>query len=176
MKRSWAEKFARFATCWTGSTWGFLFACGTIIVWLASGPFFGCSDTWQLVINTGTTIVTFLMVFLIQRAQNNDSRALHLKLDELIAAVRGASSRLLNVEDLSEEQLVLLHQRYEALAQSAANDRDRTISHSIEELEWPIPFQGRNSRRQMDEDESDSRGDPAAPAGAAGRLTSEDCR
>jgi low affinity Fe/Cu permease len=85
-------------------------------VWAATGPIFGFSDTWQLVINTGTTIVTFLMVFLIQRAQNKDSQAIQLKLNELIAAVQGASARMLNVEDLGEQELRRLHARYEHLA------------------------------------------------------------
>ena len=98
-----------------------------------SGPLFGFSDTWQLVINTGTTIVTFLMVFLIQRAQNNDSVALHLKLNELIAATQGASSRLLNIEDISEEHLQLLHKHYGELARLAKAEHDLTKSHSIEE-------------------------------------------
>jgi len=106
-----------------------------VAVWLVSGPLFGFSDTWQLVINTGTTIVTFLMVFLIQRAQNNDSRALHLKLNELIAALEGASSRLLNIEDLSEEQLVVLHRHYAKLAKLAKQEHELTKSHSIEEAE-----------------------------------------
>src|SRR5262245_43517270 len=81
---------------WAGSSWAFLLALGTVIVWGISGPLFGFSDTWQLVINTGTTIVTFLMVFLIQRAQNKDSQAIHVKLDELIAAVHGASNQLID--------------------------------------------------------------------------------
>jgi low affinity Fe/Cu permease len=174
MKKSWAESFARVATCWTGSTAAFLLACLVVAVWLGTGPLFGFSDTWQLVINTGTTIITFLMVFLIQRAQNNDSRALHLKLDELIAAVRGASSRLLNVEDLSEDQLIALHQRYAALAESAASDRDPTTSHSIEELERPAPSQGRTPRRQRrGEAEHETNGDSSGSTGAAGGLPSQ---
>src|SRR5215210_4123673 len=89
------EKFARWSTEWTGSSWAFAMALGTIVVWAMTGPLFGYSDTWQLVINTGTTIVTFLMVFLIQRAQNKDSQAIHLKLNELVAAVQGASNNLI---------------------------------------------------------------------------------
>src|SRR3954447_9619809 len=99
------EVFARLATAWTGSSWAFAIALGIIIVWLATGPLFNYSDTWQLIINTGTTIVTFLMVFLIQRSQNKDSLAIQLKLNEIVAALEGASNRLINVEDLSEDEV-----------------------------------------------------------------------
>jgi low affinity Fe/Cu permease len=119
----------------TGGSWAFTVAGGLILLWLASGPLFDWSQDWQMVVNTGTTIVTFLMVFLIQRAQNKDSRALHLKLDELVAAVQGASNRLLNVEDLSEEELSTLHRHYAALARLAKRDHDLLKSHSIEEAE-----------------------------------------
>src|SRR4051812_7107071 len=87
-QKSWTETLARASTRWTGSTLAFILALGVVILWLVSGPIFHFSDTWQLVINTGTTIITFLMVFLIQRAQNNDSQAVHLKLNELIAALK----------------------------------------------------------------------------------------
>ncbi len=110
----------------------FCLAAGTIIVWLISGPIFRWSDTWQLVINTGTTIVTFLMVFLIQRTQNKDSRALQLKLNELVAALEGASNRLIDIEDLSEGELEILHKHYQKLAEMAKENR-LTDSHSIEE-------------------------------------------
>src|SRR6476646_2416410 len=109
------EVFARKATEWTGSSWAFGLAILTIVVWACSYPLFSNFDTWQLVINTGTTIVTFLMVFLIQRSQNKDSQALHLKLNELVAAVEGASNRLINIEDLSEEEVALLHRHYKRL-------------------------------------------------------------
>jgi low affinity Fe/Cu permease len=132
-QKSLTQRVARAATLWTGSNTGFFSAVAIVALWLISGPFFGFSDTWQLVINTGTTIVTFLMVFLIQRAQNNDSVALHLKLNELIAATQGASSRLLNIEDISEEHLHLLHKHYGELARLAKADHDLTKSHSIEE-------------------------------------------
>ena len=102
------EQLATRVTCWAGSTPAFGLACGTIIVWVLTGPVFRYSDTWQLVINTGTTIITFLMVFLIQRCQNKDSLAIHLKLNELVAAVDGASNRLIEVESLSEEELHVL--------------------------------------------------------------------
>src|SRR5512133_1309855 len=103
------ERIATAVTRWTGSTSAFALACATLLIWALTGPLFGFSDTWQLVINTGTTIVTFLMVFLIQRTQNKDSLALHLKLNEIVAALQGASNRLIDVESLSEQELNLLH-------------------------------------------------------------------
>jgi low affinity Fe/Cu permease len=129
------ERLARKATSWTGSSWAFAAAVGTILVWAAVGPVFHFSDTWQLVINTGTTIVTFLMVFLIQRSQNKDAQATHLKLNELIAAVGGASNRLINVEDLSEKEVTGLHRHYAKLVELAKAEGDLTRSHSIEEAE-----------------------------------------
>src|SRR5262249_29641201 len=97
-KESFPARLSRLITDWSGSSVALGLAALTILVWLATGPFFDYSNTWQLIINTGTTIVTFLMVFLIQRAQNKDSQAIHLKLNELVAAVKGASNRLINVE------------------------------------------------------------------------------
>jgi low affinity Fe/Cu permease len=127
------ESFARAVTRFTGSTPAFVAAAGVIVVWAVTGPIFHYSDTWQLVINTGTTIVTFLMVFLIQRSQNNDSRAVHLKLNEIVAALEGASSRLVNVEDLNEDDLKVLHTYYQRIAELAKQDRSLKQSHSIEE-------------------------------------------
>jgi low affinity Fe/Cu permease len=127
------ERFARTATRWTGSSWAFGAAIFVIVVWAILGPIFHFSDTWQLVINTGTTIVTFLMVFLIQRTQNNDSLALHLKLNELVAAMQGSSNRLINVEDLSEEEIQVLHRHYAHLAKLAKKSGNLSESHSIEE-------------------------------------------
>jgi len=129
------ERFATLATCWSGSSSAFALAVATIVIWIVSGPMFGFSDTWQLVINTGTTIVTFLMVFLIQRAQNKESQALQLKLNEIVAAIAGASNRLINVEDLSESEIRLLHEHYRKLAELAAAETELTTSHSIEEAE-----------------------------------------
>ena len=111
-------------TDWSGSSSAFALAVAVIIIWAASGPYFHYSDTWQLVVNTGTTIVTFLMVFLIQRSQNKDARAVHLKLNELVAALQGASNRLINVEDLTEAEVQALHQRYERLVQSSVTERE----------------------------------------------------
>ena len=106
-----------------------------IVVWILTGPLFGFSDTWQLVINTGTTIVTFLMVFLIQRTQNKDSLAIHLKLNEIVAALEGSSNRLIDVESLTEQELKVLHSHYARLAHMAKQDINLTQSHSIEEAE-----------------------------------------
>jgi len=127
------ENLARAVTRFTGSTPAFTIAVGIILLWAVTGPIFHYCDTWQLVINTGTTIVTFLMVFLIQRSQNNDSRAVHLKLNEIVSALEGASSRLVNVEDLSEDELKVLHHYYERIAELAKKDSSLKESHSIEE-------------------------------------------
>ena len=129
------EDWSRAVTAWTGSSWAFAIAAAVILVWLVTGPLFHFSDTWQLVINTGTTVVTFLMVFLIQRAQNKDSLAIQLKLNEIVAAMPGASNRLIDVEDLSEAELVKLHQFYSRLAEIAKHEADLLRSHSIEEAD-----------------------------------------
>ena len=134
-KRSWLERASGVVTAWTGSSGAFAIAVLVILLWIVTGPLFGFSDTWQLVINTSTTIVTFLMVFLIQRTQNKDSHAIHLKLNELVAAIRGASNRLINVEDLTEEEVKILHLHYEKLVELAKQDLKLTESHSIEEAE-----------------------------------------
>jgi low affinity Fe/Cu permease len=127
------ERFSYQATTATGSSLAFVLAVGVVLVWLISGPFFGFSDTWQLVINTGTTIVTFLMVFLIQRAQNKDALAIHLKLNEIVAAMEGASNRLIDVEDLSEAEIVALRKYYRRLIELARTDDNLTATHSVEE-------------------------------------------
>ena len=125
--------FATAVTNWTGSTAAFVAAASIIVIWILTGPLFHFSDTWQLVINTGTTIVTFLMVFLIQRSQNRDALAVQLKLDEIVSAMEGASNRLISVEDLSEQELKVLRIHYQRLAEMAKNDMNITESHSIEE-------------------------------------------
>ncbi len=127
------ESFSKAATRWTGSTNAFALALGIIATWGLLGPLFRYSDTWQLVINTGTTIITFLMVFLIQRTQNKDSLAIHLKLNEIVAAMAGASNRLIDVEALSEKDLATLHRFYLELAKLARHEIDVTVSHSVEE-------------------------------------------
>lgn len=130
-----AARLATDAAKATGSAPAFFIALLVVVVWAVTGPMFGFSNTWQLVINTGTTIVTFLMVFLIQRAQNKDTLAVQLKLNELVAAIKGASNRLISVEDLSEEELELLHKHYHRLVEMAKRDVHLTDSHSIEEAE-----------------------------------------
>jgi low affinity Fe/Cu permease len=129
------ERLARRATVYSGSTSVFIIAVLVIVGWLVTGPLFDFSDTWQLVINTGTTIITFLMVFLIQRMQNKDSRALHLKLNELVASLKGPSNRLIDVEDLTEQELETLSRYYQELAKLARKEKDLSVSHSIEEAE-----------------------------------------
>jgi low affinity Fe/Cu permease len=129
------ERFSRYCIDFTGSTLAFISALFIILAWLITGPLFDFSDTWQLVINTGTTIITFLMVFLIQRAQNKDSRALHLKLNELIASIKGPSNRLIDVEELTERELETLSRFYRKLSEMAKTEKDLSISHSIEEAE-----------------------------------------
>ena len=127
------EKFSYQATRASGTSMAFVLAATVIIVWAITGPLFRFSDTWQLVINTGTTVVTFLMVFLIQRAQNKDSLAIHLKLNEIVAALEGASNRLIDVEDLSEPEIDALRNYYKRLIELARKDDVLTTTHSIEE-------------------------------------------
>jgi low affinity Fe/Cu permease len=115
----------------TGSTGAFITALLVILVWLVSGPIFHFSDTWQLVINTGTTIITFLMVFLIQRSQNKDFVAMHLKLNELIVAQTLANNRLVSVEDISEDDLRVLREFYKHLAQLAQKEELILNTHSL---------------------------------------------
>ena len=129
------ERFSLKATKATGTSMAFILALTAIVVWAATGPLFGYSDTWQLVINTSTTIVTFLMVFLIQRTQNKDAQAIHLKLNEIVAALEGASNRLIDVEDLTEEELETLHKHFQKLVHMAKKDFKVTQSHSVEEAE-----------------------------------------
>lgn len=129
------EKFAAYITQKTGSTGAFITAGLVVVTWIITGPFFHYSDTWQLVINTGTTIVTFLMVFLIQKSQNKDSMAIQLKLNELIACNEKASNRLVDVEDLSEEELNALRKYFRKLSEMTKNDSDLHTSHSIDEAE-----------------------------------------
>jgi low affinity Fe/Cu permease len=144
----WLEEFSTKATRWTGSSPGFSIACAIVLVWVAVGPLFAFSDTWQLTINTATTIVTFLMVFLIQRSQNKDSLALQLKLNELVAAIEGASNRLIDIEDLSEEELEVLHKHYQRLVVMAKKDFKLTHSHSIEEADQRHSTKAGSRRRR----------------------------
>jgi len=133
-----ARRFERFAysiSRFAGSTAAFLIALGLIVLWLLLGPVFHYSNTWQLVVNTGTTVITFLMVFLIQRSQNKEALAVQLKLNEVVAALQGASNRLVNVEDLEEADLEVLHSYYRSLADMAKREGDIRQSHSLDEAD-----------------------------------------
>lgn len=122
-KKSFFEKFSNAATSFTGSSYAFIAACLIVLTWAASGPFFNFSETWQLIINTGTTIVTFMMVFLIQKAQNKDSKAIQIKLNELIVAQKAANNQLIDIENLTEAELDEIHVHYERLAEIAGNHK-----------------------------------------------------
>lgn len=128
------EKLSTKAVIITGSPNAFIVALFIIIIWAVTGPFFHYSDTWQLVINTGTTIITFLMVFLIQKSQNKDTKSLQLKLNELIAANKAASNRLIDVENLTEEELDLLHKYYCRMVEITKGKIGIQEAHSIEEV------------------------------------------
>src|SRR5438132_865628 len=114
--------FARRSAIMLGSAWAFVGAVLVILVWLLTGPTFHFSDTWQLIINTGTTIITFLMVFLIQNTQNRDAKAMHLKLDEVIRALKGARNQLVDLEDLSDQELKKLEEQFQRLRKKAEHD------------------------------------------------------
>jgi low affinity Fe/Cu permease len=130
------ENLARIATLWAGSTLATIFAFTTIIVWTIGGLFFfGFGTDYQMYVNTSTTIVSYLMVFLIQRTQNKEQIALHLKLNELLAAHDGASNRLLHIENLSEAEIEKLRKRYHSLAAKALSDGSRTAQHTVEEID-----------------------------------------
>ena len=122
---AWYSRFAKAAAHFCGRPRVFTFAVAIIAVWLVTGPIFGFSDTWQLAINTGTTIITFLMVFLIQNTQNRDTEAIQLKLDELIRATKGAHNALLDLEELEEENLDVFKSKYQALAAAARSQLEQ---------------------------------------------------
>lgn len=134
-KKAFFEQFANKITLFTGSSTAFLTALSVVVIWAVSGPLFDFSETWQLVINTGTTIITFLMVFLIQKAQNKDSKAIQLKLNELIAANEKSSNRMVDIEDLTEEELDRLHEYYKKISDLAGKEDDIHTSHSIDAAE-----------------------------------------
>ena len=122
------DRFARFcggASIWLGSKWAFVSAVAVIVVWSATGPLFHYSDTWQLIINTGTTIVTFLMVFLIQNTQNRDARAINLKLDELIRAADNARNQMMNIEKLSDSEPDILEEQFTRLRRKLPQDKEQ---------------------------------------------------
>jgi low affinity Fe/Cu permease len=118
-------QFSAVASAWLGSKWAFTAALLVVLVWSATGPIFHFSNTWQLVINTGTTIVTFLMVFLIQNTQNRDAQAINLKLDELIHAIGGASNQMMDIENLSDDELDLLHGHYQKIRAECVRRKKR---------------------------------------------------
>lgn len=149
------ERFSNWATTATGSPAAFIIAVALILVWAISGPFFNFSETWQLVINTGTTIVTFLMVFLIQKGQNKDSKAIQIKLNELIAAHEKASNRIVDIEDLTEKERDKLHRYYQKLSDLAEEDTDLHQSHSIDAAEDNHEHKLRNQQIQQQIDDED---------------------
>jgi low affinity Fe/Cu permease len=133
--------FARTSSAVLGSAWAFIVALLIIVVWGITGPMFNFSDTWQLIINTGTTIVTFLMVFLIQNTQNRDSKAVHLKLDELIVAIKGARNNLVDLEKLSDDELQKLEKEFERIHQKA----ESTVNE-VERAEHAVAVESGNRR------------------------------
>jgi low affinity Fe/Cu permease len=132
---SWFTRFAKAASRLAGSPAAFIIAIGVVVIWSVTGPIFGFSDTWQLVINTGTTIVTFLMVFLIQNTQNRDAEAVQIKLDELIRVTQGAHNTLMNIEEIGEEEFTRIRAKYKELAEVAqaqlANGEDDTDTPKV---------------------------------------------
>jgi low affinity Fe/Cu permease len=128
------RKFASVTSALVGSAWSFILAVLVILVWGVTGPMFDFSDTWQLIINTGTTIVTFLMVFLIQNTQNRDAKAIHLKLDELVRAVKGARTGLVDLEEMSDEELEKLQKEFAQLRQQHGADLQEAVADVQEEL------------------------------------------
>ncbi len=150
-KKNLFERFSNWATAATGSSAAFIIATLTILVWAVTGPVFHYSETWQLIINTGTTIITFLMVFLIQKSQNKDSKAIHLKLNELLASHEGTSNRMVNIEDLTEEELDHLYKFYRKLSVLAEKESDLTKTHSIDAAEENQQRKSQRNRRKKNE-------------------------
>ena len=128
------HRYAAWVSHVVGTSWAFFVAIALVIAWLLSGPLFGFSDTWQLVINTATTIVTFLMVFLIQNTQNRDARAIHLKLDEIIRSHHGAHNEMIDIEDLSDEELAEISKRYEKIRQEYDQRTKSTLRNAKKDL------------------------------------------
>lgn len=142
-----SERFAHAVTKATGSTSAFIIAFVLVMIWGLTGPMFHYSDSWQMVINTGTTIITFLMVFLIQKAQNKDSLAIQLKLNELVAAHEFASNRLVNIENISEDELRVIQKYYSQLSKVAGQEESLQQTHSIDEAKKLIEIE-----KEIDED------------------------
>lgn len=134
-KKKWFEKFATKVSKASGSSPAFAIAFCIVLVWAFTGPFFDFSETWQLVINTGTTIITFLMVFLIQKAQNKDSLAIQLKLNELVASSELSSNRLVDIESMSEEEMMVVQKYYQKLSTLSQKDETLHTSHSLGEAQ-----------------------------------------
>ena len=132
---NWFDKFATGVSKAAGSSLAFAVAFGVVLVWAISGPFFDFSETWQLVINTGTTIITFLMVFLIQKAQNKDSLAIQLKLNELVASNELSSNRLVDIESMSEEEMEVVQKYYHKLSMLTEKEETLHTSHSLGEAQ-----------------------------------------
>ena len=139
-KKNIFEKFAGNVAAFTGSTMAFLIALGSVVVWAITGPMFHYSEDWQLVINTATTIITFLMVFLIQKSQNKDSLAIQLKLNELVAAHEFASNRLVDVEEMTEEELRVIKKYYRQLNEISMKEDSLQQTHSIDEARKDSDF------------------------------------
>ena len=143
------ERFSTRVSQWAGSTPAFGIAFGFVVAWALTGPLFGFSQGWQMIINTGTTIATFLMVFLIQRAQNKESRAIQLKLNEVVAALAGASNRLVGAEEFSEEELKSLHERYLKLAERIKDPTGGpTLQEAVSVEETTAAHAARDAERQ----------------------------
>ena len=143
------ERFSTRVSQWAGSTAAFVIALGFVVGWALTGPVFGFSQNWQMIINTGTTIATFLMVFLIQRAQNKESRAIQLKLNEIVAALAGASNRLVGAEEFSEEELKMLHERYLKLAERIKDPTSGpTLQEAVSVEETTAAHAARDAERQ----------------------------
>ncbi|MBB3014927.1 low affinity iron permease family protein [Cupriavidus alkaliphilus] len=161
------DRFAGGATRHAGSPTAFVLAVGVVVAWALTGPMFGYSETWQLVINTGTTIVTFLMVFLIQQSQNKDAVAVHLKLNELLASHREASNMLVSIEDLDEEELRQLVTFYRQLAELADQEDGIKTSHSLDEARENHAAKRHARATRGHQPEAPAGGASATPASAA---------
>ncbi|MFT3680761.1 MAG: low affinity iron permease family protein [Ferruginibacter sp.] len=142
------DRFSAFISRATGSSAAFVIALSLVVIWAVTGPFFNYSETWQLVINTGTTIITFLMVFLIQKAQNKDSLAIQLKLNELVASHELASNRLVDIEDMSEEEMRVVQKYYKKLAELTKKEQSLQQSHSIDEATKMHDYKQAGSRKK----------------------------
>jgi low affinity Fe/Cu permease len=155
------RKFSQKTSELVGTSWAFIIAGSTIVLWAITGPMFGFSDTWQLVINTGTTIVTFLMVFLIQNTQNRDAKALHLKLDELLRASTGARTHLVDLENCSDQELADLQKQFERLGQREKDKLDAASPGRLGDLEEDLEDFKDDVREVRESKEGAQRGDAA---------------